>query len=59
MEEKLALLKWLKGNFNTKLTSKNNVYAFYWIEFSTGSLYSDKEVLDHYETFKLSGPKDA
>ena len=54
MEE---LLKWLKGNFTTKTTSRDNLYTVYWVEFATGKLYNDKELLAYFEESKLSGPK--
>lgn len=50
MEKKIAIafLKWTKKNCTARTTSRNNIYAEYWLLNSTGVLYSAEDLFDYW-----------
>jgi hypothetical protein len=51
MDKSIAVLflKWVKKNCTQRRTSRNNIYAIYWQLASTGVLYTDEELFEHWE----------
>jgi hypothetical protein len=48
-EDLIVFLKWLKASCTPRTTSRNNVYASYWQVKDTGLLYTDEELIAHWE----------
>lgn len=49
-EDLLLFLRWIKFHCTGKTTSRNNIYSTYWQVKNSNELFTDAELIEHWET---------